>query len=474
MTVTSKKKVITSDPAVEGAVSRGAISYHCDFCQVDIEDQRIQCAVCEEFDLCVYCFSHGAEIGSHRNFHGYRIIKKHTFPLFEPDWGADEELLLLEALEMYGMGSWAAAAEYIGSKTKEECEAHYIRTYLTSGCSPLPDTTKRFDPNIDTTRDRQFHKPAGKVLGVALKLVPVPRNKVWASQPLNHEVQGYMPGRLEFETEFDNEGESAVKDLSFREDDAIEEIEFKLALLDAYNNKLNKREYRKRFLTERGITDYKKNHTVDKKRSREEKLLFTSYKVFARLHTAEDHADMIKGLITEQELKAKIARLQEYRTHGILTFAEAEGYDKAKELRDANGRMQLMRDKSGLGERSLLPLPQRFQEEAAISWNPTPPSDAPKKGFLTQRLLLSWFIAALAGSEGCELLADTEVDLCSSLRLLPKTYLAIKRVLLREYTLNGTLQRRQAQTLIAIDPGKISRIYDFFVKEGWIQSPNSA
>lgn len=33
-----------------------------------------------------------------------------------------------------------------------------------------------------------------------------------------------MPGRLEFETEFDNEGESAVKDLVFRDDDTAEEI----------------------------------------------------------------------------------------------------------------------------------------------------------------------------------------------------------------------------------------------------------
>lgn len=37
--------------------------------------------------------------------------------------------------------------------------------------------------------------------------------------------------------------------------------------------------------------------------------------------------------VVEQELKNKINRLQEYRANGIQTFAEAENYEKAKELR---------------------------------------------------------------------------------------------------------------------------------------------
>src|SRR5260370_12406673 len=35
------------------------------------------------------------------------------------------------------------------------------------------------------------------------------------SGPTNHEIQGYMPGRLEFETEIENEAEELVKDLEF-------------------------------------------------------------------------------------------------------------------------------------------------------------------------------------------------------------------------------------------------------------------
>ena len=35
------------------------------------------------------------------------------------------------------------------------------------------------------------------------------------SAPANHEISGYLPGRLEFETEHDNDAEDLVKDLEF-------------------------------------------------------------------------------------------------------------------------------------------------------------------------------------------------------------------------------------------------------------------
>ena len=44
------------------------------------------------------------------------------------------------------------------------------------------------------------------------------------SQPANHEIAGYMPGRLEFETEYENDAEQAVKDMIFSEDDPPEEV----------------------------------------------------------------------------------------------------------------------------------------------------------------------------------------------------------------------------------------------------------
>lgn len=48
---------------------------------------RIKCAVCPDFDLCLDCFSVGAQITPHQNDHAYRVMDCLSFPLFHPDWG---------------------------------------------------------------------------------------------------------------------------------------------------------------------------------------------------------------------------------------------------------------------------------------------------------------------------------------------------------------------------------------------------
>lgn len=55
-------------------------------------------------------------------------------------------------------------------------------------------------------------------------IAPVKAQKPMTSQPANHEIAGYMPGRLEFETEYENEAEQSVKDMLFSEEDAPEEV----------------------------------------------------------------------------------------------------------------------------------------------------------------------------------------------------------------------------------------------------------
>ncbi|MBA0566764.1 hypothetical protein Golob_011550 [Gossypium lobatum] len=100
---------------------------------------RIKCAVCPDFDLCVECFSVGAEITPHKCNHPYRVMDNLSFPLICPDWNADEEILLLEAIEMYGFGNWAEVAEHVGTKSKSQCIDHYNAIYMNSPCFPLPD-----------------------------------------------------------------------------------------------------------------------------------------------------------------------------------------------------------------------------------------------------------------------------------------------------------------------------------------------
>ncbi|CAK7323298.1 unnamed protein product [Dovyalis caffra] len=114
--------------------------YHCNYCNKDITGKtRIKCAWCPDFDLCLECFSVGAEVTPHKSNHPYRVMDNLSFPLICTDWNADEEILLLEGIEMYGMGNWAEVAEHVGTKNKETCIEHYNSVYMQSQFFPLPD-----------------------------------------------------------------------------------------------------------------------------------------------------------------------------------------------------------------------------------------------------------------------------------------------------------------------------------------------
>lgn len=76
--------------------------YHCNYCNKDITGKiRIKCAMCPDFDLCIECFSVGAEVKPHKNNHPYRVMDNLSFPLIFPDWNADEEMLLLEVFLIF-------------------------------------------------------------------------------------------------------------------------------------------------------------------------------------------------------------------------------------------------------------------------------------------------------------------------------------------------------------------------------------
>ena len=84
------------------------------------------------------CFSVGLEEGAHENTHDYRVVDNMKFPLFHPDWGADEEMRLLTAMEARGFGNWVDVAQSVSTKTAAECQRHYLTTYINTPTRPLP------------------------------------------------------------------------------------------------------------------------------------------------------------------------------------------------------------------------------------------------------------------------------------------------------------------------------------------------
>ncbi|KAJ9100114.1 hypothetical protein QFC19_005794 [Naganishia cerealis] len=179
---------------------------------------RIKCAAkeCPEVDLCPGCFSKGEEKDAHKAWHDYKIVETHSKPIFTEDWGADEELLLITGLQQYGLGNWQDVAEHVGTRYKEECEKHYLDTYINDRMSGKP-FMPRMKAKIDITQE-EFQARKRARIEKMRQPAPIPLTAIEqtkASAPTNHEVAGFMPGRLEFEHEVENDAEMVIKDMEF-------------------------------------------------------------------------------------------------------------------------------------------------------------------------------------------------------------------------------------------------------------------
>lgn len=268
-------------------------------------------------------------------------------PIFDEEWGADEELLLLEGAEIYGLGSWADIADHIGGfRTKDEVRDHYLNTYVDSVHFPLPANANPEDTMLpDSISKEEFQARKKRRIEErkdASKAAPptTPKQKPTASVPACHEVQGYMPGRLEFETEFVNEAEEAVQHMSFEpgagilpngENDA--EMELKMTVVDIYNARLTARTERKKILFEHALLEYRKNTALEKKRTKEERDLLNKAKPFARMMNHDDFEEVNKGLEYEHNLRLAISQLQEWRQVGITDLKNGEKYEQEKQQR---------------------------------------------------------------------------------------------------------------------------------------------
>lgn len=214
MTVTQRKPQHLPDEIQ--TVNEPGVQYQCDSCACDLTHAiRIKCAdnICESddgVDICPSCFCAGKEFKQHKRTHAYRVVEINSYPIFTEDWGADEELLLLTGIASHGLGNWKKIAEHIGTRTKGEVEEHYNGVYVESPDWPVPRMDLAF--NVDP---EEFQERKRRRIMTMNASQPSPPKNPPASTPAIHEIGGFLPGRLEFEQELDNEAEDLVKDLEF-------------------------------------------------------------------------------------------------------------------------------------------------------------------------------------------------------------------------------------------------------------------
>lgn len=496
----------------------GGVKFVCDVCSSDITSTvRIRCAdpACTDFDLCVSCFSKGEKRNAHDPAeHAYRVIEQNSFPIFDREWGADEELLLIEGAEIYGLGSWADIADHIGGfREKDEVRDHYLSTFVDSPAFPLPKRCSPHDIELAEEIPREEFQSRKKrrieERREAAKNAPAlqPKTKPTASVPSCHEIQGYMPGRLEFETEYANDAEEAVQHMQFDPGDGLNprtgelepDMDLKLTVMEIYNCRLTQRVERKKVVFEHDLLDYRENTKVEKKRSKEEKDLLQKAKPYARIMNHKDFEDLNQGLLDELNLRQAIAQLQDWREHGVGDLRTGEKYenDKAAKIQKSIPMGSMDRDRLASSQRTKnqtqpeppsgaallvapeLPIRVAGKTNGDINDDSKPTTNGTNgvNGHTAPRQKVA--IQPISGVQplqlnqdsapGMQLLTPEEVKLCEVVRLQPKPYLMIKDQILREsLKSNGTMKKKQAKEICRLDSQKGGRIFDFFVNAGWV------
>ncbi|ANQ07616.1 Transcrition adapter 2 [Plasmodium coatneyi] len=453
--------------SLEGTVEEDIFdsNYHCDICNKDITHAiRIRCAECVDFDLCVNCFSSGKEMKSekceHYNYHNYIPIPKYDFPLYKLNWSAEEELLLLDGISKYGFGNWEQVADLVNSaakipKTDRQCEKHYYNFYLKSNCAPLPDNK------------RLLIKPDGNpydIEHVAEKDINENDEYVQPKSKKNNRTQiiGYWPLRGDFDIEYDNDAELLLADMEFKESDLPQQKELKLQVLEIYNSKLDERIYRKRTVIERGLLDTKSQMQRDKKRTKEEKELYTALKPLSRFHSPQHHEYFIQLLLEEQKLRQRLTKLQEWKTLGLQNIEQVQEYEIEKNRRAKEAvKQQQQQQQQQQQMQQQLQHPQEQAEKVGTKALKSSKKECKIKQKdeeemeESKKLNIDTFVEL-------DLLNEKEVEFCKNMKLPILFFLLIKRLLIMEIS-NSNLNMLKDINELKLKGYKVGQLYDFFL-----------
>uniref|UniRef100_A0A4W6DMP0 Transcriptional adapter n=1 Tax=Lates calcarifer TaxID=8187 RepID=A0A4W6DMP0_LATCA len=378
----------------------------CRGCSSYLTEPYIKCAECgpSPFLLCLQCFTRGFEYKKHQSDHKYEIMTS-DFPVLEPGWTAQEEMALLEAVMDCGFGNWQDVAYQMRTKTKEECESHYMKNFINN---PLFSSTLL---SLRKTKDSRFAEGA------------IPSNVTTDDPPrptfdsvLSRDMAGYMPARADFMEEFDNYAEWDLKDIDFVDDDSDILRALKLAVVDIYHSRLKERQRRK--------------------------------KRFARVVGPIEHDKFI-------ESHARYV-------HFFKSFPVSV-YERVKRMREDERRKRTMLCDVLQYIQDGRACQQWLSKQAAIDAGITPAVTT-----ITVSGRRSAPPLNLTGLPGTEKLNEREKELCQVVRLVPGAYLEYKQALLNECRRQGGLRLAQARALIKIDVNKTRKIYDFLIKEGYI------
>jgi len=425
---TPKKKLGEKIPKLFGDDDDDSQSKMCNTCLRKIRGEKyIQCTLCHGMIQCVECFSVGAEKHVHLRDHPFVIVGPNYPTIFSHNWMIDEEMKLLEAIILWGLGNWSEVSAMIKGKTELECESHYFNSYFESSLSPKPDFLARRD-KIRSITEIGAYEPCESLPSDGNEANLKDKGKKERTTP--GEISGFMPYRCEFEYDFCEDAESIIAGLCFDDIYTIndEEIslpfEKKMDLLLSYHNIVKERDTKTTFIKEWDMQSG--NFDGFGYNSEKNSILLGIIPYLSRDETNR----LLEIIDINNSLQSVIDQCIFWNDLGISDEQDGFLVDRIDHLLKENGEL----DEKDINE-----------------WNKL----IDKRLSLPQQTL----IGSILSSEESLLCAENSMDI--------HYYMAIKDMIIREFTVRGSL----SPTISAdIDPKNtkfISKVIELYKAKGW-------
>ncbi|XP_041348019.1 transcriptional adapter 2-alpha-like [Gigantopelta aegis] len=424
-------------------------SLQCAVCWTDLTEPYIECIKCrpKQVFICLHCFARGMQFDGHESNHSYVIVKK-DFPLFENNWTAKEDDMLLKAVAECGHGNWKDISQQIQTKTSWECERHYNKYYINDPPHPLPEFP---EPDV------HMH-PNPITFKLSEDPPRPPENSLLFS-----DMAGYMAARGDFIVEHDNYFEMELNNITQDDDDEELDTRLKFAVLDSYYGCLKERQRRKRIIRDYGLININKLFAINRRFDKTIRGYIENLRVFTRLLEPVEWDLFVESLHFEQELKNDIQKLQSYRRNGLTRLRHIKTFVPLKVRREASkGQRHLLSDLlSHIEDDAACStwLQRQVVIEKAAKGLPIPLPSAPRRSAPP---------LDITGLPGYDKLNTRERNLCALVRLIPEAFIEFRDLLVNECKRLGCLKLAQARILVKIDVNKTRKIYDFLVNEGMI------
>ncbi|XP_050879544.1 transcriptional adapter ADA2b isoform X4 [Lathyrus oleraceus] len=504
-------------------ITDGKVSlYHCNYCNKDISGKiRIKCVVCQDFDLCIECFSVGAELTPHKSNHPYRVMDNLSFPLICPDWSADEEMLLLEAIDMYGFGNWNEVADNVGTKSKSQCIDHYKAEYLNSPCFPLPDLShvmgKNKDELLAMAKGHQVKKEFSPNAELTLKEEPLFSDGINSEESKKAEATNQTTSRLTsasgkalsssikkasnmsqnndgVKVEVKVEVESqAGRSIGEKKPKLSGEYRPSMKALSGYNSKRGEFDVEYDNDAEQILAEmeFKDTDTEAERETKLQVLRIYSKRLDERKHRKNFILernllcpDPFEKSLSPEELKIcqkykVFMRFHSKEEHQELLKTIIEEHRLVKRIQDlqearisgcvtAADAYQFIEQKStkeaeqgGQIGTSGKTLQRPNFPKVELGSSPRDTKDTPTAIQAITTTLEEWDISDF---EGAEFLSESEIKLCNEIRLLPPHFLRIKQTMQLGISKGSITKKSDAYPLFRFSPSKIDKIYDMLME----------